>query len=398
MSNKIIITKFRNHLISAIYNGKELVQANVVESEEKSILGNIYIGKVDNIVKNINAAFVEISKGLKCYFSLEENKNPIFTKSNNSNKVKIGDELIVQVSKEAIKTKAPVVTSNFNLLGKYIILVHGRSSIGISTKIASDEIKSKLKELLEAYRNEEYGFIVRTNAQDASQELIIKDIEELIEKYNNIKKYGVHKTRFTLLHQEVSNYIKDIRDNLSGSIEEIITDESSVYDDLKDYLENQQPEDLKKLRFYDDPMISLSNLFSLHTKLEQAVKPHVWLKSGASLVIQPTEALTVIDVNTEKAIAGRKNTQETFLKINLEAAAEVARQIRLRNLTGIIIVDFIDMEDDMNKETLMKQLERLLRMDPVKTVLVDMTALGLVEITRKKVKKPLHEQLANYYN
>jgi len=395
LSTKIIIKKYRNHLISAIYDGKDLVQANVVEPEEQNILGNIYIGKVDNIVKNINAAFIEIAKGVKCYFSLEENKNPIFTKSNNSTKVKIGDELIVQVSKEAIKTKAPVVTSNFNLLGKYMILIHGRPGVGISTKITSEEIKTKLKELLKPFHNEEYGFIVRTNAQDATDELILKDINNLVEKYNHIREYEIHKTRFTLIHQEVPNYVKDIRDNLSGSIDEIITDEPAIYDYMKDYLKEHQPEDSHKLRFYDDPMISLTNLYSLQHKLDQATKPHVWLKSGASLVIQPTEALTVIDVNTEKAIAGRKNTQDTFLKINLEAAVEIARQIRLRNLTGIIIIDFIDMEDDSNKETLMKQLERLLRMDPIKTVLVDMTALGLVEITRKKVKKPLHEQLAN---
>ena len=134
-------------------------------------------------------------------------------------------------------------------------------------------------------------------------------------------------------------------------------------------------------------------LYGIKEKLKEALKPKVWLKSGGSLIIQPTEALTAIDVNTGKAVAGKKKVQETFLKINLEAAKEIAKQIRLRNLSGIIIIDFIDMELEKDKELLMRELEEYLKKDPIKTTLVDMTALGLVEVTRMKLRKPLHEQL-----
>lgn len=394
MPNKLIITNYQNRLISAIFSEKDLLQVNLEEEEESRLLGNIYIGKVQNIVKNINAAFVEIAPGVMSYLSLEDTNQPIFTKwNNNSQKVKIGDELVVQVAKDAVKTKAPVVTSNINITGKFAVLVHGRTNIGISGKIHSEEKRNELKNCLLPYKNEEYGFVVRTNAEHAQPEVIVKEVEGLIKIYNHIRQYGVHRTRFTLLHRNQPSYICDIRDNLSDSITEIVTDEKEIYENIKTYLEAFQPEDLPKLRFYDDPMISMCNLYSISSKIENALKQHVWLKSGGSIVIQPTEALTVIDVNTEKAIAGRKNAQETFFKVNMEAAVEIAKQIRLRNLSGIIIIDFIDMTDKGKQEQLMKELERLFKKDPVKTVLVDMTALGLVEVTRKKIKRPLHEQI-----
>ena len=394
MSNKLIITKYNDRLVSALYSEKDLIQVNFEEQEENRLLGNIYIGKVQNIVKNINAAFVEIAPGIMSYLSLDDANHPIFTKwNNNSPKIKIGDELVVQVERDAVKTKAPVVTSNINLAGKYTVLVHGKSNIGISAKISNEEKRNELKEALSSYKNEEYGFIIRTNAEFAKVDVIIKEVEALIKIYSNIRQYGVHRTRFTLLHRNQPNYICDIRDNLSGELNEIITDEPKIYEEIRQYLEAFQQEDLEKVRLYDDPMISVANLYSLSPKIESALKQHVWLKSGGSIVIQPTEALTVIDVNTEKAIAGRKNAQETFFKVNMEAAHEIAKQIRLRNLSGIIIIDFIDMAEKSRKEQLMKELQMLFRKDPVKTVLVDMTALGLVEVTRKKIKRPLHEQV-----
>lgn len=392
MSNKLIITTYQKKLVSAIFNDKDLIQANVEEEGVKSTLGNIYVGKVQNIVKNINAAFVEIAPKVICYLSLEDAVSPIFTKCNNSLKVKIGDELIVQVGKEAVKTKAPVVTTNFNIPGKYVVLVHGKTTIGISGKITLEEERNRLRSILLPYKNDSYGFIIRTNATNVEKEIIEKEIEALISIYMKIKTFGIHKTRFSHLYENHPNYICEIRDNSQDTLEEIITDIPKVYDLIKDYLTLFQPEDLNKLRFYEDKLITITNLYGLQSKLENARKPHVWLKSGGSLVIQPTEALTVIDVNTEKAIAGKKNAQDTFFKVNMEAAVEIARQIRLRNLSGIIIIDFIDMLDSSRNHQLMKELERLFRMDPVKTVVVDMTALGLVEVTRKKVRRPLHEQ------
>jgi len=156
---------------------------------------------------------------------------------------------------------------------------------------------------------------------------------------------------------------------------------------------NHQKEDISKLQFYEDKLLSLSKLYSIDHKLEHALHEKVWLKSGGTIVIQPTEALTVIDVNTGKAINGKKNIEDNFLKINREAAKEIAKQLRLRNISGIIIIDFITMTIEEHKQILMEELDSYLRKDPIKTTLVDMTPLNLVEITRKKVRKPLHEQI-----
>jgi ribonuclease, Rne/Rng family len=399
MDNKLIITKQENRILSAFFEGTDMVQVSINASEEASILGNIYLGKVKNIVKNINAAFVEIADGRMCYFSLEENRYPIMASSDPEDrklqevKVKIGDELIVQVTKEDIKTKAPVVNSNINFTGKYAALVYGKITNGVSSKIMDEKERNRLKGIAKRFEQRDFSFIIRTNAAYMPDEKITEEMKTLIEAYENIRKYGVHKSRFSMLYKAWPNYICDIRDGYAENVEEFLTDDPQLYENIQNYLKIYQPEDLEKLRYYEDATCRLSSLYGLNDKLNNAVRPMVWLKSGGTLVIQPTEALTVIDVNTGKAVAGKKKVQETFLKINREAAKEIAHQIRLRNLSGIIIIDFIDMELQKDKELLMEELREYFKKDPVKTTLVDMTALGLVEVTRKKVRKPLHEQL-----
>lgn len=402
MDNKLVITKKDNIIISALFEGKDMVQVSLNSSDEEEILGNIYLGKVKNIIKNINAAFIEIEGGRMCYYSLGENLYPIMAnegeyKEENSSltevKVKEGDELIVQVVKEDIKTKAPVVSSNLNFTGKYVALTYGKPMVGVSSKITDEKERKRLKDIAKQFQTKEYGFIIRTNAASISEEKLTQEIRMLIAEYENIRRYGIHRSRFSLIYRTPPNYICDLRDSYTDNVDEFITDDAELYSNMKEYLESYQPEDLEKLRFYQDNLISLANLYGVYDKLSEAVRPMVWLKSGGSLVIQPTEALTVIDVNTGKAVSGKKKVQETFLKVNLEAAKEIARQIRLRNLSGIIIIDFIDMELQKNKELLLEELKDYFRKDPIKTTLVDMTALGLVEITRKKVRKPLHEQV-----
>lgn len=402
MGNKLVISKNEDKIISAFFEGRDMVQVSVSTSKNTGILGNIYIGKVKNIVKNINAAFVEISEGKMCYYALEENHYPIMTNEQDDTtdetkltqiKIKAGDELIVQVIKEDVKTKAPVVSSHLNFTGKYVALTYGKPNVGVSAKITEEKERNRLKAIVKKYVQRDYGFIVRTNAAYIPEDKIETEIAKLREAYETIRKYGIHKSCFSLLEKTQPQYICDIRDGYAGNVEEFITDDKELYDNINEYLARYQIEDQGKLRFYQDPLLSLTNLYGIKDKLNDAIRQMVWLKSGGSLVIQPTEALTVIDVNTGKAIAGKRKAQETFLKVNREAAKEIAKQIRLRNLSGIIIIDFIDMDLTKDKELLMQELEGFLKNDPVKTTLVDMTALGLVELTRKKVRKPLHEQM-----
>lgn len=403
--NKLIITKQEDAIISAFYDGMDMVQVSINPLEGESILGNIYLGKVKNIVKNINAAFIEIEDGRMCYYSMDENRYPILVKKQdydkehaalNEMKIKTGDELIVQVTKEDVKSKAPVVSSHINLTGKYVALTYGKTTIGVSTKIVDEKERKRLRDIVKQYSSREYGFIIRTNAANMPEELIVGELLKLVDIYHNIRTYGVHKSRFSLLYSTPPGYLCDIRDGYADHVDEFVTDDKELNDRIQEYLEVYQPEDKGKLKLYQDPLVSLSTLYGISDKLKDAVKPMVWLKSGGTLIIQPTEALTVIDVNTGKAVAGKKKVQETFLKVNREAAKEIAKQIRLRNLSGIIIIDFIDMELKKDQLLLMEELESYLKKDPIKTTLVDMTALGLVEVTRKKVRKPLHEQMKDF--
>lgn len=390
---KLLITSVKQGIVSACYEGNKMIQANVEPKESGSVLGNIYLGQVKNIVKNINAAFVEYEKGKMCYLSLKDTEKAVFVNHKKNNKICEGDRIIVQISKEDVKTKAPVATVAFGFTGKYLVLTHGKPRLSVSLKIGDEAERERLKTILRPYQKEEYGWILRTNASHASKEELLRELRILDGLYQNIMEFGIHKEKGSCLYQAPANYLCNIRDGQAEAIEEILTDDFQLYKQIEEYLNCYQAEDMVKLRFYDDTSASLNRLYGIETSLEKAIAKQVWLKCGGTLVIEPTEALTVIDVNTGKAIKGNKKVQETFLKVNLEAAKEIAFQIRLRNLSGIIVVDFIDLDSEEDKKTLLQVLREELKKDPLKAVVVDITALGLVEITRKKLRKPLHEQL-----
>lgn len=391
---QLLITRHGKKIVSSLFEENTMIQVHMEQAKSTSLLGNVYVGKVKNIVKNINAAFVEIADGQMCYLALNETRTPIFCNAKKNNKICIGDELIVQVSKDAIKTKNPSVTTKLQFAGKYVVLTHGDTRISISSKIKENEDRQRLQKMAKDAVEQEKGFgmIIRTNALLAEETLVETEMKILISTYQEILRTGRYKSSFSQLYQAPNGYLCDIRDGYEEKIERILTDDEKIYKQIEQYLAKYQPQDLKKLEKYEDNRITLNQLYGVETKIEKAIQERVWLKSGAYLVIQPTEALTVVDVNTGKAIAGKKVAEKHFLKINLEAAVEIARQIRLRNLSGILIIDFIDMEQKEAKQELIALLEKEIKKDPIKTVFVDMTKLNLVELTRKKVRKPLHEQ------
>lgn len=404
LSHKLIITKIpyvsryasddQTKTLSVLMNHKECLELSCDIEEERSLIGNIYVGKVKNIVKNIDAAFVEIKKGVLCFLPLPEAENAIFLNQKESKKLVIGDELLVQVLKDGVKTKAPVVSTNLNFTGRYFVFTTKRKEkIGISNKLNAEDGK-RLQEYVQK-KEADFGVIVRTNAGNASEAELDQEFDYLKEIYEKVVTYGVHKTVFSLLMQDEAPYIKQLRNIRKDELEEIITDDPEIFDQAYSFLKFHQPDDLEKLRLYDDASYSLWKLYGLETVLDDATRSRVWLKSGGYLVIEPTEALTVVDVNTGK-YDGNKNAAATFLKINEEAAIETAKQLRLRNISGIIIIDFIDMKTEEDKQQVLSVLNRELRKDAVKASLVDMTKLNLAEVTRKKVKKSLREQLNIY--
>ncbi len=374
---------------------KECLEVSCDIEEERSLIGNIYVGKVKNIVKNIDAAFVEIKKGVLCFLPLSEAEGAIFATKKENSKLVVGDELLVQVLKDGIKTKAPVVSTNLNFTGRYFVFTTKRKDeLGISNKLGEEDRK-RLQEYAAGKDDEAFGLIIRTNAKNATAEELDQEYEYLKSVHDKVVNYGIHKTAFSLLMQDEAPYIKQLRNIRQDEMDEIITDDKEIYDQAYEFLKTHQPGDLGKLRFYDDVSYSLWNLYGLETVLDDATRTRVWLRSGGYLVIEPTEALTVIDVNTGK-YEGGKNADATFVKINQEAAVEAAKQLRLRNISGIIIIDFIDMRQEADKLDVLSTLNKELKKDPIKATLVDMTKLNLAEVTRKKTKKSLREQLGSY--
>ena len=386
-----------------------MLECSLCATEDESILGNLYIGRVENVVKNLNAAFIRISPEQICYYSMDDYKQPLFTKKISEKKPLVeGEELVVQVSREALKTKEPAVTTNLNFTGKYAVLTTENQRIGISSKLSKKE-RERLKQLADSIEHPDFGLILRTNAKDASDEDILAEIKELAAEWQTLKETAKHKTCYTCLKKEPPAYIKEIVNLPNNDVDEVVTDNRSLFEQLCNMygvpeadlwtkgaisvtIDEVKVSENLTLRFYNDALLSLSSLYSVKSSLENALAEKVWLKSGAYLIIQPTEAMTVIDVNTGKNVV-KKEVQENFLRINKEAALEIARQLRLRNISGIIIVDFMNLTSKEAEAELMSTFRAALKADPVPTQLIDITKLGLVEVTRKKVRKSLGEVL-----
>lgn len=394
--SKVVITKIHNALVAAGYEENRPVWFECRRKDEVSILGNIYVAKVVNVVKNIQAAFVQISPEQMCYYSLKENIEPVFVKQQCQGKLVQGDEIIVQIDKEALKTKDPVVTEKLNIPGKYMALTTEEQGIGISKKLSVKQ-RAGLKDLFGNLYDpkEPFGIVVRTNAIFATTQELEREYEYLKAQMLRIIEKGVYRTVYSRLYEAKDFYMEKIQDLPMDSLEKIVTDQKDVYEVLVEYYKTYGLEESmkEKLVFYQDELCPLGALFNLSRDLERALGKQVWMKSGAYLVIEPTEALTVIDVNTGKYAGKNKDRQQTFLKINLEAAKEAALQIRLRNLSGIILIDFVDLEQEEDRRALIEVLEQELAKDSLPVNFVELTKLQLGEITRKKVKKPLHEQI-----
>lgn len=396
LSERIIITKAplkegwgQEFFLAAAFDEKRMTQIQVEAVSKSSILGNIYIGRVENIATNIQAAFVNIANGVSCFLPLEEAKNAVFTKKNGKKDLCIGDELLVEVTREKQKNKPASVSANLNFSGKYLILTTGNHLLGISKKLHATE-RERLQALLKDQITDTFGIVVRTAAKDASDEEILKELEMLTKQCHACLQGAMHRTAFTRLREAPPFYLQFLKNRNLTEVQKITTDIPSVHEVLLQHL--QDTKEAEKLHLYTDTQVSLFALYSLTHELERALHRQVWLPSGAYLVIDPTEALTVIDVNSGKNIK-KKSREELVFSVNVEAAHEIARQLILRNISGICIIDFIDMKEKEHREELMHILRMDLKKDKVPATLVDITRLGLVELTRKKVQKSLKEQL-----
>ena len=368
---------------------QKVLELRLEPADQKSILGNIYVGQVENLASNIRAAFVRFGDGKKGYLPLSEGENAIFTSGRKGGvSLRPGDELLVQVSRDAMKGKLAALTTNLNFTGKYLVLTTGNKKIGFSAKLSREETAPARKWLTSEMEDHErgYGLIVRTNAADAPKEEFLHELEYLKKLYQKVAVTGRNRTCYSLLYEAEPFYLAAVRDIYSRDLEEIVTDIPEIYQRISEYLVDFMPQEQEKLRLYNDSLLLLYKLCRLETALEEIRREKIWLNSGGFLVIQQTEAFVSIDVNSGKYTA-KKKAEETYRKINLEAAREIARQLRLRNLSGIILIDFINMENPDHRDELFHVLQKYLRRDPVKSRAVDITPLHILEMTRKKIRQ-----------
>lgn len=399
-AGKLLFSEVRSKLCALLIQSDRITAAQVLD-EANSKIGAIYVGKVKNVVKNIDACFVEIADSEICFLPMKETKGAFLVNRTSDGRILEGDELLVQITKDAYRTKQAMVTAQISVSNEVFAFSLGKPGIGYSNKFSKTQ-KEQLKQFVKEHGlpeklNEEncfaektVGMVIRTKAGELSEEQLLKSFQNILTDWVGLIQKASHSVCFSCIKKAASPFEAVLQQLVyPNEYMEILTDDKILYEQLKAYVSVHLTD--KTVRLYEDETFSLKKLYSLDTKLNTALDARIWLKGGGYLIIEPTEAMTVIDVNSGK-YETKKANQEAIYKINCEAAEEIALQLRLRNLSGIIIVDFINMDSEEKQEELLELLRKAVHGDKQKTVVVDMTPLGLVEITRKKGNKTLREQ------
>lgn len=377
---------------------RQLTEIHLPREQDEQLLGNIYLGRIENVLPGMQAAFVDIGQPRNCFLYVEDaylpptvyGGKPIMGKPIGEKQitdlVKKNQQVIIQVFKEPSGTKGARVTMQPSLPGRYLVLLPCGDYIAISRRIEDEDERERLKVMVKEALPSNMGAIIRTVAAGATQEVISADIRLLVKEWRRIQGLAAKVQPPTLIHRDLELLKRIVRDTNTGDIDRIVCDSQETAETVADVIAAIAPS-------LDSPITVSDNddLFAgycIHEQVEKALRRKVWLKSGGYIVFDQTEALNAIDVNTGKYV-GECSLHDTVLKTNLEAVTEIARQLRLRNLGGIIIVDFIDMEKQEDKDLLLEALIEELKKDRIRVTVMGMTQLGLVEMTRKKVGQEL---------
>jgi len=379
-----------------VMEGAVLVEHYVARSDRRSLAGNTYLGKVRNVLPGMEAAFVDFGEPKNGV--LYAGDIAVDPSGNGKRKpriedaLKVGDEVLVQVVKDAMGHKGARLTNQVNLAGRYLVLAPDPEMRGISRRLPEEE-RDRLRALVSDLRPKGFGAIVRTAAEGTTRQEIETDIDRLMGIWESIQAKVPEGGAPRLLHSEPPLVIRVIREHFTKEFRRLLIDDREIYDQVIEYLQDTDPELVQKVRFYEDEL-PLFERFHVEDQLRKALDRKVWLASGGHVVIDRTEALTVIDVNTGRFV-GHSNLEETVLQNNLEAAEEIARQLRLRDIGGIIVIDFIDMEVAKNRDKVLLRLRESLAKDKTRTQVFDVSNLGLVEMTRKNVSEGLVESFSH---
>ncbi|MDI1470946.1 MAG: Rne/Rng family ribonuclease [Thermodesulfovibrio sp.] len=413
MSNELLINVTKQECRVALLEGGQVVEFYIERKGDASFVGNIYKGRVVKVLKGMQACFIDIGLDKAAFLYVDDIRGGIkelypflegdeetefiskldFKDASIEELVQQGQEILVQVAKDPIGTKGARVTSRITLPGRYVVLMPGMEHIGVSRKIEDEEKRKQLKELATKIKPTGFGLIMRTVSEDASEEEIKRDIDFLLLLWDNIqkKKDKVHAP--SLIHSEFDLVLRSLRDFMNQNVDRLIIDNYNEWIRLKEFAQIYFPRIADKIELFegDEPIF---DAFGVEVDLDRSLERKVWLKSGGYIVIDQTEAMTVIDVNTGKFV-GKENLEDTILRTNLEAVKEIAYQIRLRNLGGIILIDFIDMEKDENKQKVINAMAEAMKKDRAKTTIYNITDLGIVQMTRKRTRESLEHILCD---
>ena len=388
---QIVITTENNQITAAVLEDGKLVELLDDTERESRHSGSIFKGRVINVVAGIQAAFIDIGLGKNAFLYAADVIKPVYKDEEKvlpsvlpaiENLLKEGQEVVVQIMREAIGDKGARVSTNLSLPGRFVVLLLGNKyHLGISRKITDEQERQRLFDWGNEVKPRDTGMIIRTFAEDVSEKELLDDLEKLIAVKERIKKKIEQNSSRGLLYSSNDTFSRLLREVIDDEVDKIIIDDIALAQQLRTQLKEINCAAANKVR--TDLRGSLFERYDLNNMIRKAVLPKVELETGGYLIIEQTEALVVIDVNSGKYI-GDRSLRDTLLALNLEAASEVSRQIKLRNLSGIIIVDFIDLEKKKDGEKVLAQLEKAFLKDKIKCRVLGLTELGLVEITRKK--------------
>ena len=389
MERELVVVNSAKLYLYVLLEDKEPVELRLERKNSVNLIGSIYKGKVKKLVPYMNAAFVDIGEEREAFLPLKDVEEGCY-------KLEVGSELLLQLKRTAIKSKGAKVSCKITLPGKYLVLMPTVDYVSISSKIEPEEEKEKIKEyvkeLLAPYNKENYGFIIRTQIQKATDKDIISDFILLKDKWEKISKLYRETQAPSLIHEDNLKVFSFLRD-YAGEINKIITDDYKLSQQIEKYIKKNFPKKNIKVDYINGSKYSLLEIYNIDKLINRILSPYVWLNTGGYLVIEETEALVSIDVNSG-SLRKYGSLEETALYTNLEAVKEIAKQIRLRDLGGIIIIDFIDMANEEHKNKLIEILKEEIKKDKQTIKIKSFTTLGLLELTRKKSDQSVIKQLS----
>ena len=415
MPSEIIVNAGREETRVALLENGLVTEIYIDRKKDRGVAGNIYKARVMKVLPGMQASFVDIGLEKSAFlyvgdvFDSSSEYAPMMDdegleleaetkrKRNHANQIEDllqeGQEILVQVSKEPISTKGARVTMYISIPGRYLVMMPGISHIGVSRRIEKDEERRRLRDIVGRLRRPNTGYIIRTASQGRSEEEFKTDIEFLARLWENIQKKRDRMSAPALMHNELDLVFRVMRDAFTGDVDRMIIDSAEEHQRAKEYVDTYIPQLSRRVKLYDDDEPVFEH-YGVEIEISRALGRKVWLKSGGYIIIDQTEALTTIDVNTGRYV-GKRTLEDTILKTNLEAVREIAYQLRLRNIGGIIILDFIDMEREDNRRKVYSALQEALSHDKAKTTISHISPLGLIEMTRKRIRESLGRTLCD---